>query len=86
MIAALATLPGAIAQTNPTAPAAATPSGQGRIYFDAATNTVKVSENGAPFVTLVGATGVPQRVNLRRSAVKLAADGWAAFEEANRDA
>jgi hypothetical protein len=32
--------------------------GQGRIYFDSATNKVKVSENGAAFVNLVGATGV----------------------------
>ncbi len=39
------------------APAAA-PAGQGRIYFDSATNKVKVSENGSAFVNLVGATGV----------------------------
>ncbi len=39
------------------APALA-PAGQGRIYFDSATNKVKVSENGGAFVNLVGATGV----------------------------
>jgi hypothetical protein len=37
---------------------AAAPAGQGRIYFDSATNKVKVSENGAAYVDLVGATGV----------------------------
>ncbi|MEO7649260.1 MAG: hypothetical protein ABIZ80_02250, partial [Bryobacteraceae bacterium] len=39
------------------APAVA-PAGQGRIYFDSGSNKVKVSENGAAFVDLVGATGV----------------------------
>lgn len=40
------------------APPAAAPAGQGRIYFDSATNKVKVSESGSAFVNLVGATGV----------------------------
>lgn len=34
------------------------PVGQGRIYFDSATNKVRVSENGSAWVNLVGATGV----------------------------
>lgn len=40
------------------APPAAAPAGQGRVYFDSASNKVKVSENGSAFVDLVGATGV----------------------------
>jgi hypothetical protein len=39
------------------APSAA-PAGQTRLYFDTATNKLRVSENGEPFVNLVGATGV----------------------------
>jgi hypothetical protein len=39
------------------APATA-PAGQGRLYFDAMTNKLKVSESGGAFVNLVGATGV----------------------------
>jgi hypothetical protein len=39
-------------------PPATAPAGQGRIYFDTATNKVKVSENGAAFVNLIGASGV----------------------------
>jgi hypothetical protein len=39
-------------------PPATAPAGQGRIYFDASSNKVKVSENGAAFVNLVGANGV----------------------------
>ena len=34
------------------------PAGQGRVYFDSATNKLKVSESGGAFVNLVGATGV----------------------------
>lgn len=34
------------------------PAGQGRLYFDNLTNKLRVSENGEPFVDLVGATGV----------------------------
>lgn len=34
------------------------PAGQGRLYFDNLTNKLRVSENGDPFVDLVGATGV----------------------------
>lgn len=41
-----------------TAEPAPAPAGQGRIYFDAATNKVKVSENSGAFVNLVGASGV----------------------------
>ncbi len=48
---------GAVTVTGTTPPAAA-PVGQGRIYFDSATNKVRVSENGAAFVNLVGAGGV----------------------------
>ncbi|MBI1761707.1 MAG: hypothetical protein HYR56_09760 [Acidobacteria bacterium] len=40
------------------APPAVAPAGQGRLYFDTATSKVKVSENGAAFVNLVGASGV----------------------------
>ncbi len=40
------------------APPAVAPAGQGLLYFDTATNKVKVSESGAAFVNLVGATGV----------------------------
>src|SRR5213593_2951286 len=40
-----------------TAPPAA-PGGQGRIYFDSATNKLRVSENGGSFVNLIGANGV----------------------------
>ncbi len=40
------------------APPAPAPAGQGRIYFDAATNKVRVSENSGAFVNLVGAGGV----------------------------
>lgn len=40
------------------APPALAPSGQVRIYFDASSNKVKVSENGAAFVNLVGASGI----------------------------
>jgi len=40
------------------APPAAAPPGQGRLYFDTASNKIKVSENGAAFVNLVGAGGV----------------------------
>jgi hypothetical protein len=32
--------------------------GQGRIFFDVSTNKFKVSENGSPFVNLIGANGV----------------------------
>lgn len=39
------------------APATA-PVGQGRLYFDATTNKLRVSESGGAFVNLVGATGV----------------------------
>jgi hypothetical protein len=39
------------------APAVA-PAGQGRLYFDATSNKLRVSENGGAFVNLVGATGV----------------------------
>jgi hypothetical protein len=37
---------------------AAAPPGQGRLFFDTATNRLKVSENGSPYVNLTGATGV----------------------------
>lgn len=47
---------GAVTQVGSATPAVA-PIGQGRIYFDAATNKVKVSESGAPFVDLVHAPG-----------------------------
>jgi len=40
------------------APPATAPAGQGRIYFDTASNKVRVSENGGAFVNLVGAGGV----------------------------
>ena len=39
-------------------PPAPAPAGQGRIYFDAASNKVQVSEDGGAFVNLVGAGGV----------------------------
>jgi hypothetical protein len=45
---------GAITQAG-SAPPAVAPIGQGRIYFDAATNKVKASESGASFVDLVHA-------------------------------
>jgi len=48
---------GALTQGGTVAPATA-PIGQGRIYFDSTTNKVKVSESGAPFVNLVGASGL----------------------------
>ena len=34
------------------------PAGQGRLFFDTATNHLKVSENGGAFVNLVGAAGL----------------------------
>jgi hypothetical protein len=48
---------GAISTAGISAPAVA-PAGQGRIYYDSATNKLKASENGSPFVNLIGATGV----------------------------
>lgn len=39
-------------------PPATAPAGQGRIYFDSASNKVKISENSGAFVNLVGASGV----------------------------
>jgi len=39
------------------APAVAPPN-QGRLYFDSATNKLRISENGAAFLDLVGASGV----------------------------
>ncbi len=46
-----------ISVTGSAKPATA-PVGQGRLYFDSLTNKLRVSENGDPFVDLVGATGV----------------------------
>ncbi|MBI1827674.1 MAG: hypothetical protein HYR83_14955, partial [Planctomycetes bacterium] len=40
------------------APPAAAPAGEGRIYFDSASNKMKISENSGAFVNLVGAGGV----------------------------
>lgn len=40
------------------APPAPAPAGEGRLYFDTASNKVKVSENNGAFVDLVGAGGV----------------------------
>ena len=51
------TVNGALTQGG-IAPPAVAPVGQGRIYFDTATNKIRVSENGAAFVNLVGAGGV----------------------------
>ncbi len=48
---------GAVSLAGSAAPATA-PVGQGRLYFDATTNKLKVSESGGSFVNLVGATGV----------------------------
>jgi hypothetical protein len=50
-------LNGAASLAGSAAPAVA-PTGQGRIYFDDKSNKVKVSENGGPFIDLVGAGGV----------------------------
>ncbi len=40
------------------APPAAAPAGQGRVYFDSASNKVKISENNGAYVNLIGAGGV----------------------------
>jgi hypothetical protein len=48
---------GAISTAGISAPAVA-PAGQGRIYYDSAANKLKASENGSPYVNLIGATGV----------------------------
>ncbi len=48
---------GALSVGGTSAPATA-PTGQGRIYFDSGSNKMRVSENGAAFVNLVGASGV----------------------------
>lgn len=48
---------GAVSLAGSAAPATA-PVGQGRLYFDATANKLKVSESGGAFVNLVGATGV----------------------------
>src|SRR5213593_2059584 len=48
---------GALSVGGVTAPAVA-PAGQGRFFFDSATNKLRVSENGGAFINLVGANGV----------------------------
>jgi len=42
------------------------PAGQGRFYFDTATNKLRVSENGNAYVNLVGATGLSGSGSLNR--------------------
>jgi hypothetical protein len=48
---------GAVSIGGTAAPGTA-PAGQGRLYFDSGANKFKISENGAAFVNLVGASGV----------------------------
>ncbi len=42
------------------------PAGQGRFYYDSAANRFRVSENGAPYVNLIGAGGLSGSGSLNR--------------------
>jgi len=66
----------AITQEGIAAPAVS-PAGTGRIYFDSGSNKFRASQNGGPFVDLIGAGGTVTSVTLDASTTGLTISGGA---------